>query len=213
MKRFLLSLALLLGLLAPASAQTTNTGAFTPSPGVSVAYLSRATYASAFFGLVPAGTTPTDVICIAGSATKTVRLQSIKLSGSGTAISVPVTLLRRATADTGGTAATTTANPGITTQISKRDPANATATAVLISYTANPTINDTAPTYIDSAQLGVVATTVGVINPVTEFNFGRDTENFLQPPALYGVAQQICVNFNSTTSVLLLTGTVVWTEE
>src|SRR6267154_1818040 len=112
--------------------------------GVTFGYIAKTTYSAAFFGLVPAAST-TDLLCLAGSATKTIKLQSLKLSGSGTAISVPVTLLKRVSADTGGTAASTAANPANT--ISKRDSSNATATAIPIAYTANPTIVDSAPTY------------------------------------------------------------------
>ena len=181
-----------------------------PQVGVTSSYVSRVTYSTAFFGLVPAAST-TDLICIAGSATKTVKLQSLKLSGSGTAISVPVTLLRRASVDTGGTAASTTANPANT--IAKRDSNNPTATAVPIAYTANPTIVDTAPTYIDSAQLGVVATTVGVVDAPLVFDYGMDPSQLRQAPTLRGVAEQICVNLNGTSATALLTGTMTWTEE
>ncbi len=206
MKRFLLALALTLGLLAPASAQVT----VTPQVGPTTAYLLRSSYSAAFIGLVPAAST-TDLICISGAAGKTIRLQNIKISGSGTAISIPVTVLRRASLNTGGTAASTTANPANT--ISKRDTGNSTATAVLIAYTANPTIVDSAPTYIESQQLGVVATTVGVIGVQTVFDFAKDVENFVQPPALKSAAEQICVNLNATSATALLTGSLTWTEE
>lgn len=203
------SIALLAGALAalavPAAAQNT-----VPQVGVTSGYIAKATYSAAFIGLVPAAAT-TDLVCLTGSATKTVKLQSINLSGSGTAISIPVTLLRRATADTGGTAAGTTANPANT--ISKRDSNFATATAVPIAYTANPTINDTSPTYIDSQQLGVAATTVGIINGTTRFDFGSDGVNLRAPPTLRGAAQQICINLNGTSATALLNGSLTWTEE
>src|SRR5258708_21343709 len=141
------------------------------------------------------------MICLAGSATKTIKLQSLKLSGTGTAISVPVTLLKRVTADTGGTAASTTANPANT--ISKRDSSNATATAVPVAYTANPTIVDTAPTYIDSAQMGVFSTTVSLIGVPLLFDYGPDGVNLRQAPTLRGAAEQICVNLNATSATAL----------
>lgn len=180
-----------------------------PSTGVISAYRTSVTYSAGFIGLVPAAST-TDLLCIAGSATKTVKLQQIKISGSGTAISVPATLLRRVSADTAGTAASTTANPA--NNVSKRDTTNPTATATTIAYTANPTIGDTSPTYIDSANIGVVATTVGLIAPVTLFDFGF-TENLVQPPTLRGAAEQICLNLNATSATALLSGSITWTEE
>lgn len=190
----------------PALAQVNTVGA----PGVSSGFIYKTTYSAAFIGLVPAAAT-TDLVCLAGSATKTIRLQSINISGSGTAISVPATLLKRVTADSGGTAASTTANPANT--ISKRDTNYPTATAVPIAYTANPTVNDSSPTYIDSQQLGVVATTVGVINPTVRFGFGADNTNLLSPPTLRGVAEQVCLNLNGTSATALLSGSLTWTEE
>ena len=153
-------------------------------------------------------------ICIAGSATKTIKVQSITLSGSaGTTLSLPVTVLRRTSLDTAGTAASTTANPANT--ISKRDVGAPTATATLISYTANPTINDTSPTYIDSAQLAVSLTTMATVSIPVRFDWSKDIENFLQPPTItQGVTGQICVNLNATSLASgLLTGSITWTEE
>lgn len=198
-----------LGLLALCSAALAQVNVV-PQEGVQTAYLPKATFSAVFIGLVPAATT-TDLVCIAGSATKVVKLQSLTIHGSGTAISIPVTLLRRASVDTGGTAASTTANPANT--ISKRDSTSAAATATLIAYTANPTINDSSPTYIHSEQLGVVATSVGVINGPTRFDFGIDNSNLLAPPTLRGIAQQICLNLNGTSATALLTGSLTWTEE
>lgn len=206
MKRILTSTLGLLALCTAAFAQIN----VTPQVGVTSGYVAKATYSAVFIGLVPAAST-TDLVCIAGSATKTIRLQNFTISGSGTAISIPITLLRRAAANTGGTAAGTTANPANT--ISKRDTGQATASATLIAYTANPTIPDSAPTYIDSQQLGVVATTVGVINSPNVFDFGGDDPSLLQPPTLRGAAQQICLNLNATSATALLTGSLTWTEE
>jgi len=215
MKRFLLACSALV-LSASAALAQTSVGSpvnQVPQIGVSTAYLSRASYSAVWIGLAPAATT-TDLICIAASSTKTVRLQNIKLSGSaGTTLSLPVTVLRRASLDSGGTAASTTANPANT--IGKRDNNNVASTATLVSYTANPTINDTSPTYLDSAQLAVSLTTMATVSIPVTFDWAKDTENFVQPPVLAaGSTQQICVNFNSTSlSSGLITGSITWTEE
>lgn len=197
----------LIATLLPAVAQVN----VVPQSGLTTAYLARTTYSATFFGLVPVATA-TDLFCITGSASKLIRLQNVKLSGSGTAISLPVTVLRRASADTGGTAATTTANPANT--ISLRDTTQVVSTATLISYTVNPTIVDTSPTYIDSAQFSLAAAASGPTNSPLFFDWSRDVENLLQVPTLRGAAQQICVNLNSTTITSgLLTGSLTWTEE
>jgi hypothetical protein len=131
---------------------------------------------------------------------------------------LPINLLRRATADTGGTAATTTANPGIATQISSRDTGqnpNTSSTAVLTSYTANPTINDAVPVYIDSQLLTMPVVTSVIGAAPADFFFARDVENNVQAATLRGVAQQICVNINGVTitNASVWNGSVVWTEE
>jgi hypothetical protein len=203
--KHIIGAALAAALVAPAAAQVNTV----QSTGLTTGYLAKTTYSAAFIGLVPAASA-TDVICIAGSATKKVRLQQVRLSGSGTAINFPVTLLRRTSVDTGGTAAGTTANPANT--VSKRDTSSPTHTATLISYTANPTIVDTSPTYIDSQSIGVVATTVGTAVPIT-FEYGTDNGNLVQAPTLDGAAAQLCLNFNATSPTALLNGSITWTEE
>jgi hypothetical protein len=212
MRKFL---ALALGaalLVAPAAAQVNTV----PQTGVQTAYVAKTTYSSSFFGLVPVVTSGTDQVCISGSATKTVRVQRITIWGTTATApqTVPLSLVRRASLDTGGTAAGTTANPGITTQIAKRDTGTVAATAVLVSYTAAPTIVDSAPTYIDAQLLAMpIVTSVMSAVPV-DFHFARDTENLLQPPTLVGVAQQLCVNNAAAlTNASAWNGSIVWTEE
>lgn len=212
MKKLLVLLgAALLAFAAPVAAQNT-----VPQTGVQIGYIAKTTYSSSFFGLVPVVTIGTDQVCISGSATKTVRVQSIKIWGTTATApqAVPISLVRRASLDTGGTAAATTANPGITTQISKRDTSYPAATAVLVSYTAAPTITDAAPTYIDTQLLSMpIVTSVMAPTPV-DFNFAKDIENLLQVPTLVGVAQQLCVNNAvALTNASAWNGTIIWTEE
>jgi hypothetical protein len=205
-----------LGLLALGSAAIAQINV-TPQVGLTTGYLAKTTYSSAFFGFVPF-TGGTDEICISGSASKVVRVNRISLGGTASAIvNLPVTILRRVSLDTGGTAATTTANPGVTTQIASRDTGqapNTAATAVLISYTAAPTIVDSAPVYLDSTTmvLSLTGTGAGIGNAI--FDWSRDIENNAQVPTLRGAAQQICVNFNGTTpGTASLNGSISWTEE
>jgi len=212
-KLLLVSAALGLLALCPASAQINAV----PQIGLTTGYLPKVTYSSAFIGLVPPASA-TDEVCIAGSATKVVRVVRMVIGGSaGTLVQLPVTVVKRATADTGGTIGTTTANPGITTQIASRDTgqaANTSASAVLVSYTAVPTINDAAPVYIDSANMALSVTSVATQPAMTIFDWGRDIENNVQVPTLRGVAQQLCINLNTISiSSGVLNGSVTWTEE
>jgi len=217
MKKLLLASAAL-GLLAlcPASAQINAV----PQTGITSGYLPKVTYSSAFFGFVPVTTTGTDQICISGSASKIVRVQRITIYGTTTtaAQTLALALVRRASLDTGGTAATTTANPGIATQIASRDTGqntNTGSTAVLVSYTAAPTIVDTAPVYIDAQLIALpLGLTSTQVPGVADFYFARDAENNVQLATLRGVAQQICVNNTATLSnASVWAGSIVWTEE
>jgi hypothetical protein len=207
MKRFLLALALALG--ATSALAQVNV---VPQVGVTFGYVPKVTYSAGFIGLVPAASA-TDVICLAGSATKTVVLQHVRLSGSaGTLVSLPITLVRRVAVNTGGTAASTTANPANT--ISKRDTNYPTATAVPISYTANPTITDTSPTYLDSASLTLPVTSAGVVSIPLEFSYYEGNAALLSPVVLRGAAAQVCLNFNAVSvSSGVLNGALTWTEE
>lgn len=211
-KKLLLAGAALLALGGVASAQVNAV----PQIGLTTGYLPKVTYSSAFFGLVPPASA-TDVVCIAASATKTVRVQKVAIGGTGTAVSLPIQIVRRATLDSGGTIGLTTANPGITTQIASRDTGlatNASATAALVSYTAVPTINDSSPVYVDSGILGVVATSVGTPTPLTIFDWELIIEDNIQVPTLAkGSTQQLCVNFGGVSTTSSLNGVIVWTEE
>lgn len=210
MKRTFLSIALLLWLTTLASAQCVAVGGVNSVPQVGVTCLSEpsvTTYAATGIGIVPASSA-TDIACITGSSTKVVRLQRIRVSGSaGTLITIPVVLTKHASANTGGTAAVTTALP----VPYALDSANAAATATTTAYTANPTISDAAPGLISSVTLSLNTTSALVGQGETSFDWLG--HNYMQPPTLRGVAQQICINLNATSpSSGLMNVTFVWTE-
>jgi len=181
-----------------------------PQVGVNSAVVTRSTYSAVALALPPAASA-TDIACIAGSASRTVFVDRITISGTaGTLVTAPFTLLRRASVDSGGTAATTTANWANT--IAKNDTGNATATATLISYSANPTINDTSPTYIASDYITLPTTAAGtIIRPVI---WEWPNTSFAQRPTLRGTSQQLCINLNAVSvSSGLLHVDIQWTEE
>lgn len=167
----------------------------------------RNTYSAVFTGLVPAASA-TDVVCIAGSATKTIKLQYFEVSGTaGTLVTVPVFLAKRATADTGGTAASGNALP----VASKMDSNNGAATATLVSYTANPTINDASPLLIRAGTVTFPVTTAGTTNSRLNWAFG-DAGG--QAVVLRGAAQQLCLNLSAiSVTTGLLAGSIQWVEE
>ena len=209
MKRFLVAWVTTLALCGAALGQVN----VVPQQGLVTSYLPKTTYSAIWVGLVPAASA-TDVVCISGSSTRTVKLMSVKISGTATtAINLPMTILHRVSLDTGGTAGTTTANPANT--IGKRDQTTGAATATLISYTANPTINDTSPTYYDSMYVNIA--TSAALGQVTGFDWASGIENLLAPPTIAAgtTTGQICLNLNASSigAAGTTTGSITWTEE
>ena len=179
-----------------------------PQVGVNTANLRLNTYGSISIGLVPVASA-TDIWCMSGSASKTIIIHRLIISGTaGTAITTPVVILRRVSLDTGGTPATTTALP----VAGKYDSTNATATSVLTAYTANPTIVDSSPTYLAAPAISFPVTT-GAIAP-TEINFGGWPDPYDQGLVLRGAAQQVCLNLNAVSiSSGVLAISSEWTEQ
>lgn len=162
----------------------------------------KPTYAAAFVGLVvPAA--PTDVFTITGSATKVIRITSVRFTISTTAgsgILINASLIKRSTADTGGTSTVAVNVP--------YDSNNAAGTAVVRGYTVNPTLG----TAIGPIRaIRYAATPAAVPNQEAYIEFGTRPA---QTVILRGTSQQLCVNFGSTS----ITGDTVdisveWTEE
>lgn len=210
MKRFLLTLGLLFGLGVSASAQCIGVGGVNsvPQPGLNCASEpSVATYGATSVALVPVAAGATDFFCIAGSATRTIRLQRIRVSGTATTIvTVPLLVTKHVSLDTGAASATGTQIP-IPYAF---DSANAAATATTRAWiTANPTITDAAPGILASSNLQLnLPAAVG-----TSVIFDWDQRNYMQAPILRGTAQEICLNLNTTAVTAgLLYASVSWTE-
>lgn len=207
MKKALLS-GLALAVLATAAPAQVNT---VPQIGVISSITKRNTYSAVSIGLVPAASA-TDIFCISGSTSRAISIKKIGITGTaGTLVTAHFTLLRRVSLDTGGTPAATTALPVATPHLTT----NAAATAVLIAYTANPTIVDAAPLYLRSAWTTLPVTTAGTsINPIT-WRFGSYEDMFSQGADIPAgsTAQQYCINLNATSvSSGLLDIDIEWTE-
>lgn len=210
MKKTLLALGLWLGLAASAAAQCISVGGVNTVPQTGVVCLSEPTvdtYAATGVGIAPAASA-TDIACITGSATKTIRVQAVRVSGSaGTLISVPVLITKHTSANTGGTPATGTALP----VPYPLDSTDATVTATTTAYTANPTIVDAAPGIIESAILGLALTGTTLGSPGVLFDWSA--RNYSEAPTLRGIAQQLCVNLNATSpSSGVVNVSFRWTE-
>lgn len=141
----------------------------------------RATYSYVATDVTPVATA-TDVVVIAGSATKTVRISRVCFGGSATAASIyDVYMYKRTVANTGGTAT----NP-VPTQ---HDSGDAAASATVSLYTANPTLGTGSIVRASKTFLINGGTPVGG-TPIQCWDFGVGVER----PTLRGVAQSFALN-------------------
>lgn len=145
----------------------------------------KRTYSTAFT-ITPATSTPTDIVQIIGSATTSVSIQRIRISGLlGTAGQVLTLLQKRSSVNTGGTSTTST--------MVQHDAADVVATSVCSLYTVNPTSLGTSVGNIRMEYIPMGPVT-GVVNSV-EFNFAERGK----PIILTGVTQALAINLNSIT--------------
>lgn len=129
----------------------------------------------------------TDLITIYGSATKTVNILNIWVTGvQTTAGQVQVLLIKRSTANTGGTSAALVKVP--------YDSNDAAATATVLAYSANPTTLGTIIGNIrgDRLFLPGAASTSDAQGLTWSFVNGKQM-------TLRGVAQGICINLGGVT--------------
>lgn len=174
-----------------------------PNAYLGVSQVSAATYSAAITGLAVAAAA-TDFWTITGSASKTVRLKRIQFSGVATAAAaVSFQLIKRSTADTGGTSTAPT--------VTSFDSNNAAGTATVNAYTVTPTGIGTLVGIIKALR-ATMTTAAGAIPQVPVIiNFSDNDEQGL---VLRGTAQQLALNLNgATVAGLTLDIDVTWTEE
>lgn len=114
------------------SGTTEPAAQLTPGPLIAAAdnEPERATYGAGVASFNPAAN-PTDIVTITGAAGKIVRIKSISLSALSSATgNTRINLIRRSTANTGGTFATVTGFP--------HDTMDGPPSAVVRTYTVNP---------------------------------------------------------------------------
>lgn len=165
----------------------------------------RSTYAASIAGLVvPAAAT--DIFTITGSASKTIKIRKVHIDGTTTAgsgKSVNFSLIKRSSADSGGTSTTMTNVPF--------DSNNAAATATVRAYTANPTLGTTVGAVVtDRLDIPTVgASGRGADNPIWQFGI-EDGQNVV----LRGTTQQLCANLGGATITNPVFACFVeWSEE
>lgn len=153
---------------------------------------------SANAAAITTAATATDVVTLTGSATKTVRVHRVVVNGIATAATaVQVGLVKRSTANTGGTSAGLTEVP-----LNSQGPA---ASATGLSYTANPTPGTSVGTV---ALRRVLFGTSATEAPATVFDFGD------WPVELRGTGEVLAVNLGGVTVTGgSLNADLFWTEE
>jgi hypothetical protein len=191
----LLSLLALISLLAASSAFATQQSPYDAHQRVVIAdgagdlvFGAKATYRYAGVALAPVAT-PTDIIVIKGSATKTVVVKRVKLSGVATAQgNMPFLLIRRSTAGTLGSAVLTAVTAA------KHDTGDPAPTAVVSTVgTANYTTPGTAAGVEGVGRLSMGAAGSGAVDNglVWDFSTRRDA-----PLRLRGASDFLVINAN-----------------
>lgn len=189
---------------------TTQSGTWTVQPGntanttpwlIQLRASDIATYAASETNISPA-VTPTDVFTITGSATKTIKIRRIEFSGLQTTTgNISVLLIKRSTANTGGTSAALTSVP--------LDSTMAAATATCLSYTANPTLGTAVGTVLSGKVMIPSATSTGLSSRTLYLNLATPG-----PIVLRGVAQVLSINLAAVSLVGgSLSCTFEWTED
>lgn len=146
---------------------------------------------------------PSDVFTIAGSATMTIFVKKIKVNGQ-TADTSLVQLIRRRTANTGGTST----NP---TPVANDSDDQGNATATLTAYTANPSALGTAVGTMDAQYVTGAASSSSATDALPMM---RDFGDILydKPITLRGATDVLAVNLNGTSGITPIAVAVEWTE-
>lgn len=202
--------ALVLGTLAAATAQTSNSNC--TLAGCTQSYSQNGiqsfvrTFKSTLSNQLPAATA-TDILTITGSSTRIVRVTKIVLSGGATSAgSIQTAIVRRGAVDTGG-ASTAVA-------VASRDTQNGPVAAPVAIYTANPTLGNTASAgagTLDTCRL-FLQTSTGGAPDICAFTYGVNDD---QLTVLRGTTDQLAVNLQGSTipSGGTIDIDVEWTEE
>ena len=145
------------------------------------------TYSANITGLAVA-TSPTDVFTLTGSASTTVQILAIHISGNKTNTGFQdVLLLKRSTANSGGTSSAPTRVP--------HDSVDPAATATVLAYTANPTLG-TLVGAVFSEKIFIPSGTAASASSSPTIEILTD---FSKPITLRGVNEVFAINFNGVT--------------
>ena len=161
---------------------------------------SKITYSASVVGLA-AALTATDIFTLTGSATKIIRIVSIRLSATQTTTTTNnILLIKRSTVNSLGISSASTAVP--------HDSASIAASATCLSYTANPTLGNSIG-LIRVRKLYIATTSSSVDECIWEFG-----DRPSQAVVLRGTLQSLAINLNGTTVLgSSFNISIEWTEE
>jgi hypothetical protein len=183
MKKLLLLAAAAILSCGPALAQAPGSGV---PPGVVSGNTNVPSYSAAVhnFGNSSAG----DILCVGGSATKTVKIKGLRVSAiASAAINSAVSIVRRSTLDSGGTPTSVTPVPN--------DPLNSAATATVTAYATAPTAG-TLVGRIRAQKLAIgTATSTALAPSPALFQFSVYWD---QPITLRSATQALCIDVDAT---------------
>lgn len=142
-----------------------------------------------------------DTFVLTGSASKTLRIRRVTVSGLvTTAAMIDLSVIKRTTADTAGTA-------GTAPTIGAMDSNNSAASGTVAVYTAAPTAGTSAGTIFAQKYLPQANTVVPMIMNKEWFS------DLSQAPVLRGVAQQLAINLSAAPAGGSWDISIEWTEE
>ena len=144
------------------------------------------TYRYAGLAFAPVAT-PTDIIIVKGSATKTLIVKRVKLCGAATAAgTMPAAIIRRSDAGTIGSAVLTAVTAA------KHDSVDAAATGVVSTVgTANYTTVGTTAGNVGAGRLQMTALATGLAAIPLEWDFANRDDKGIY---LRGILEFLCVN-------------------
>lgn len=181
------------------SAGTNSVGSIVVNNGT------KATYTYAISATAPYAT-PTDWIVIRGSASKTIKIVKIEISGAATAATeVIFTIKKHTIANTSGTSTTPTPT--------QHDSNDAAASATVLLYSVAPTIDASATIWKNVRMTLAVAPAATTVAP-DRFLYDYAAQ-IHEPMTLRGVAQELAINFAGAAvpSGGVYDVAIGWTEE
>lgn len=158
----------------------------------------KATYSYATASITPAAT-PTELFNISGATGKVIRIKKIAMDLSSTVSGkINVALIKRSTAASGGTSASGTVN--------KFDSNDVTASASILSFTANPTVGTT----VSIAEAFALPSGAAPVAVVRDYSTRNDESMVLRAGEYLGVNGLGSALPNADARINF---TIEWTEE